>query len=72
MPVSVLINSLYRQIIFQDDIPFKLALPGNRELQMPCPPTEVDAMLEHSYAQFVAGEGMLFDDAFEELKRGLA
>ncbi len=57
VPVSVLINSLYRQIIFQGGIPFKLALPREPRAADAMSAPEVDAMLEHSYAQSVAGEG---------------
>ena len=32
VPVSVLINSLYRQIIFQRGVPFQLTLPRGRGL----------------------------------------
>ena len=51
VPVSVVINSLYRQIIMSD--------------------AELDAKLQHSYAQSVAGEGRKLGDVFDDLERNL-
>ena len=40
VPVSVVINSLYRQIIYRHGIPFPLTVPSE--------PRTLDAMSEHS------------------------
>lgn len=72
VPVSVVINSLYRQIIFQGGVPFQLTLPRGPRAADAMSASEVDAMLERSYAQSVAGEGTPIEEAFAELERGLA
>lgn len=72
VPVSVVINSLYRQIIFQGGIPFQLTLTKGPRAADAMSAPEVDSMLERSYAQSVAGEGTPLDEAFAELERGIA
>ncbi len=72
VPVSVVINSLYRQIIFQRGIPFPLTAPRTPRALEDMSQADVDAMLSHSHAQAVAGEGQPFADVFDELERGLA
>lgn len=71
IPVSVVINSLYRQIIYKHGVPFPLTIPQEpRTLDM-MSKAELDAKLEHSYAQSLAGEGRPFDEVFDELERDL-
>lgn len=72
VPVSVVINSLYRQIIFQGGIPFSLTLPREPRALSGMSAEEIDAMLTDSYAQSLAGEGRPFGEAFDELEAGLA
>lgn len=72
IPVSVVINSLYRQIIFQGGVPFSLTLPKAPRALDDMSAEEFDAMLSHSFAQSVAGEGMPYETAFDELEKGLA
>lgn len=72
IPVSVVINSLYRQIIFQGGVPFSLTLPKAPRALDGMPAEEVDAMLSHSFDQSVAGEGMPYAEVFAELEKGLA
>ena len=71
VPVSVVINSLYRQIIFQGGIPFSLTLPRKTRALDGMSTEEVDTMLSSSYAQSLAGEGRPFGEAFNELEAGL-
>ena len=78
IPVSVVINSLYRQIIFKHGIPFSLTVPVVDERQMQQPKTldlmseeELNEKLEHSYQQSLRGEGRPLDEVFDELERGL-
>ena len=70
--VSVVINSLYRQIIFQGGIPFSLTLPRKPRALDGMTPEEVDSMLSSSYAQSMAGKERPFEEAFDELEAGLA
>ncbi|MBO7673586.1 MAG: type II toxin-antitoxin system RelB/DinJ family antitoxin [Atopobiaceae bacterium] len=72
VPVSVVINSLYRQIIFQGGIPFPLTLPSSPRTLDGMAPEEVDAMLSSSYAQSLTGKGKPFGEAFDELEAGLS
>ena len=71
VPVSVVINSLYRQIIYRNGIPFPLTVPSEPRTLDVMSNAEFDAKLEHSYAQSVAGEGRPLDDVFNDLERKL-
>ncbi|MCI6935760.1 MAG: type II toxin-antitoxin system RelB/DinJ family antitoxin [Clostridiales bacterium] len=57
VPVSVVINSLYRQIIYHHGIPFSLTVPSEPRTLDAMSDAEFDAKLQHSYAQSAAGEG---------------
>lgn len=71
VPVSVVINSLYRQIIYRKGIPFSLTIPNEPRTIDNMTDAELDAKLSHSYAQAVAGEGRPLNDVFNELERTL-
>ena len=71
IPVSVLINSLYRQIIYRQGIPFPLSIPATPKTIDTMTPAELDRKLRHSYEQSIAGEGRPFNEAFDELERSL-
>ena len=71
VPVSVVINSLYRQIIYRKGIPFSLTIPNEPRTIDKMTDAELDAKLSHSYAQAVAGEGRPLNDVFDELERTL-
>lgn len=66
VPVSVVINSLYRQIIFRHGIPFSLTVPAEPKTIDVLTDAELEAKLQHSYDQSIAGEGRplaaVFDD----------
>lgn len=75
VPVSVVINSLYRQIIYHHGVPFSLTIPteprtvdamSDAELD-----AELDAKLQHSYAQAIAGEGRPMSEVFDDLEGSL-
>ena len=72
IPVSVLINSLYRQIIFRHGIPFSLTLPSIPKTMDTMTPAELDRKFQHSYEQSLAGEGRPFHEVFDELERSLS
>ena len=55
IPVSVVINSLYRQIILKRGIPFNMTLGGEPKALESMNEEELDSMFEHSYAQVMAG-----------------
>ena len=71
IPVSVVINSLYRQIIYRRGIPFPVALPEEPRTLDAMSAPELDAMLGHSYDPSLAGKGRPAEDVFDDLERGL-
>ena len=71
IPVSVVINSLYRQIIYKKGIPFSLTMPSEPRALDSMTAAELDAKLMHSYNQSLAGEGRPFNDVFDELEKRL-
>ena len=71
IPVSVVINSLYRQIIYRNGIPFSLTIPVEPKTIDSMTDAELNAKLEHSYKQSLRGEGRPYDEVFDELERSL-
>ena len=71
VPVSVVINSLYRQIIYCKGIPFSLTIPSEPRTLDDMSVAELDAKLQHSYDQALAGEGRPMETVFNELERTL-
>lgn len=69
VPVSVVINSLYRQIIYHHGVPFSLTVPDDPKTIDTISKTEFNAMLQHSYKQALAGEGRPIEDVFTDLER---
>lgn len=71
IPVSVVINSLYRQIIYRHGVPFSLTLPFEPKTLDGMATVELDAKLQHSLSQSFAGEGRPVAEVFDELESGL-
>ena len=71
VPVSVVINSLYRQIIYRRGIPFSLVVPDEPKTLDSMTKAELDTKLQHSYNQSLNGEGRPLEAVFDELERGL-
>ena len=71
IPVSVVINSLYRQIIYRRGVPFAMTLPAEPRTLDAMTDAELNTKLQHSYEQSLAGEGRPFEEVFDELERGL-
>lgn len=71
LPVSVLIDTLYRQIIYTGGVPYPLTVPKLPTLDT-MSKTEFDTMMEKGYTQAVNGEGVELDAAFDELRKGLS
>ena len=69
VPVSVVINSLYRQIIYRHGIPFPLTVPTEPKTMDTMSGAELDETLGRSYAQSVCGEGRPLGDVFDELEK---
>ena len=71
VPVSVVINSLYRQIIYHHGVPFSLTIPSEPRTIDVMTNVELDKKLQHSYAQSLAGEGRSMNEVFDDLERSL-
>ena len=71
IPVSVVINSLYRQIIFHNGVPFSLTIPLQPKTIDTMSDAELNAKLQHSYEQATAGKSHPFREVFDELEEGL-
>ena len=72
VPVSVVIDSLYRQIILMRGIPFSLSLPQTPKTLEDMSAEELNAKLQHSYEQSLSGQGRPFQDVFNELEESLS
>lgn len=71
IPVSVLINSLYRQIIIRQGIPFAMTLPSALETLDALSKPMLDSKLKHSYEQTLTGQINDFNSVFDKLEQGL-
>ena len=71
IPVSVLINMVYRQIIVHNGIPFSLSLPAAPVSLDDLTREQFDAMLEKGLAEAKSGSGMDLHEAFSELHNGI-
>ena len=71
IPVSVVINSLYRQIIYKQGIPFELTLPAVPATMDSMSKTELDEKLQRGYEQSLAGLGVPAAAFFDELEKDL-
>ena len=71
IPVSVVINSLYRQIIYKHGVPFSLTVPREPKTLDMMSDAELNTKLQHSFEQSLSGEGRPFNQVFDELERGL-
>lgn len=70
LPVSVLIDTLYRQIIMTGGVPYSLTVPkisardGMTDAQF-------DAVMEKGYRQAKNGQTIPVDEAFAQIREGL-
>lgn len=72
IPVSVVISSLYRQIIARNGIPFSLTLPRKDDIELDLSNPELNERLERGYQQVMRREGRPLDDVFDDLERKYA
>lgn len=70
MPVSVLINTLYRQIIMRRGVPYPLVLP-RIPTRDGMTAEQFDAMMEKGCRQAIAGQTLEIDEAFEEIHKSI-
>ncbi|MEE1163288.1 MAG: type II toxin-antitoxin system RelB/DinJ family antitoxin [Lachnospiraceae bacterium] len=69
IPVSVVINTLYHQIIARNGVPFSITLPTKPRSLDELTQSELDAKLQHSYEQALSRQGKPMDEVFDEIER---
>lgn len=70
IPVSVLIDSLYRQIIMTNSIPYSFALP-TLQTRDAMTDAQFNTMMAKGLEQAKAGQGLDIDDAFAEINKSI-
>ncbi len=70
LPVSVLIDTLYRQIIMTGGIPYSLAVP-NLPTRDTMTDAQFNAMMEKGYHEAKTGDGLSVDEAFAKIREGI-
>ena len=70
LPVSVLIDTLYRQIIMTGGVPYSLTVPkfSTRDCLTD---EQFNTMMEKGYNQAKSGEGLSVDEAFVKIREGI-
>lgn len=69
-PVSVLVDTLYRQIIMTGGVPYSLTVP-NLPTRDSMTDAEFNTIMEKGYHQAKTGEGISVDEAFEKIRDGI-
>ncbi len=67
LPVSVLTDTLYRQIIMTGGVPYSLTVPG-LPARDGMTNAEFNAIMEKGYHQAKTGEGLSVDEAFAKIR----
>ena len=67
VPVSVLIDTLYRQIIMTGGIPYSLSVPKIPTVDS-LSGEQFDAMMQKGYDEAKAGAGISVDEAFKKVR----
>lgn len=70
LPVSVLIDTLYRQIIMTGSVPFSLSVP-KLPTRDSLTDAQFNAIMEKGYNQAKSGEGLPIDEAFAKIREGI-
>lgn len=70
IPVSVLIDTLYRQIIMTGGVPYSLSVPKLQTLDS-MSAEQIDMMLQKGYDEAKAGIGLSVEDAFRKVREGI-
>lgn len=71
LPVSVVINTLYRQIIMRNGLPFSMTVPTQVPARDSMSAAEFDAMMTRGLAQAKADDSIPLDTAMACLMRRL-
>ncbi len=70
LPVSVVIDTLYRQIILTGGIPYSLTIPKVQTLDQ-ISETQFDVMMQKGLDDAKNGKGMDIDSAFNAIREGI-
>ena len=70
IPVSVLIDTLYRQIIMTGGVPYQLSVPKLTTADE-MSKDQFDAVMQKGYDEAQAGVGLPVDEAFRKVREGL-
>ena len=68
--VSVLIDTLYRQIIMTGGIPYSISMPKMTTLDG-MTPEQFDAIMQKGYDEARSGIGLSVEDAFKKIREGI-
>lgn len=71
IPASVVINSLYKQIIMTKSIPFSLSIAREPFAIDEMDSQTFNAMMEEGYRQALNGEAKPISEVFEEIRKKL-
>lgn len=69
IPASVVINMLYKQIIYTKSIPFSLSLPKEPLARDAMGPGEFDSMMERGLEEAKSGKARLASDVFNKIRQ---
>lgn len=72
VPVSVVINMLYKQIIMTQGIPFPLTVSHNLPIRDEMDAGEFDRIMETGLQQAQNGKSRPAADVYEDLRRGIS
>lgn len=71
IPRATAIDLFYRQIIFNQGLPFSLSIPKNLPVREEMDEQAFNLMLANGYSQVLKGETSDIEDVFDELEKGL-
>lgn len=71
LPVSVVINSLYRQIIMRNGLPFSMTVPAGVVSRDTMSDADFNAMMSRGLAQAKNNDSVPLEDAMTDLLRGI-
>lgn len=71
LPVSVVINSLYRQIIMRNGLPFSMTVPAGVVSRDTMSDADFNAMMSRGLAQAKNNDSVPLEDTMTDLLRGI-
>lgn len=71
VPVSTVINMLYKQIIMTRSIPFSLSIPNTPVARDEMNESAFNTMMKNGLSQAKAGQGVSLEDAFSALEHSV-